>query len=144
LPVIPVPKYCAVYTLRFELFHGMEEVIGSIPIRSTNKSTTCKGNNILDKFHRLNSEAVHTAGTRGARTVRVQVLTPPGTLSRPGQKSLVADATKIVAKIAADPTQGERTWVLLTEAAEGGRGIADTAFGREEFAALAAKKSATT
>ena len=23
-------------------FHGMEEVIGSIPIRSTNKSTTCK------------------------------------------------------------------------------------------------------
>ena len=36
LPVVPVPKYCAVYSLRFELFHGMEEVIGSIPIRSTN------------------------------------------------------------------------------------------------------------
>ncbi len=32
---MPVPKYCAVYILRFELFHGMEEVIGSIPIRST-------------------------------------------------------------------------------------------------------------
>ena len=32
------------------------------------------------------------------------------------------------------------TWVLLTEAAEGGWGIAGTAFGREELAALAAKK----
>jgi hypothetical protein len=31
------------------------------------------------------------------------------------------------------------SWVLLTEAAEGGLGIAGTAFGREEFAALARK-----
>jgi hypothetical protein len=46
--------------------------------------------------------------------------------------------TQIVARIAADPSQGGRTWVLLTEAAEGGWGIAGTAFGREEFAALAA------
>jgi len=30
LPVVPVPKYCAVYILRFELFHGMEEFIRSI------------------------------------------------------------------------------------------------------------------
>lgn len=35
LPVMPVRKYCAVYILRFDSFHGMEEVIGSIPIRST-------------------------------------------------------------------------------------------------------------
>src|SRR6266511_4277926 len=33
-------------------------------------------------------------------------------------------------------SQAARTWVLLTEAAEGGWGIAGTAFGREEFAAL--------
>jgi hypothetical protein len=33
---MPVHKYRAVYILRFETFHGMEEVIGSIPIRSTN------------------------------------------------------------------------------------------------------------
>jgi hypothetical protein len=31
--------------------------------------------------------------------------------------------------------------VLLTEAADGGWGIAGTAFGREEFAALAAKRT---
>jgi hypothetical protein len=35
LPVVPVPKYCTIYNLGFERFHGMEEVIGSIPIRST-------------------------------------------------------------------------------------------------------------
>jgi phenylpyruvate tautomerase PptA (4-oxalocrotonate tautomerase family) len=48
--------------------------------------------------------------------------------------------TQIVARIAGDPNQGSRTWVLLTEAAEGGWGIAGTAFGREEFAAIAATK----
>ena len=95
-------------------------------------------------IHRLDPRAVHTAGTRAARTVRVQVLTPPGALNRAGQKILVAEATEIVAKIAGDPTQGARTWVLLTEAAEGGWGIAGTAFGREEFAALAAGIPPTT
>jgi hypothetical protein len=43
---------------------------------------------------------------------------------------------EIVARISGDPSQAGRTWVLLTEAAEGGWGIAGTAFGREEFAAL--------
>ena len=38
LPVVPVRKYCAVYYLALDSYHGMEEVIGSIPIRSTNKS----------------------------------------------------------------------------------------------------------
>ena len=89
-------------------------------------------------LHGLPPAAVHTAGTGSARTVRVQVLTPPGALTRAGQKSLVAEATEIVAKIAGDPAQAGRAWVLLTEAAEGGWGIAGTAFGREEFAALLA------
>jgi phenylpyruvate tautomerase PptA (4-oxalocrotonate tautomerase family) len=93
-------------------------------------------NNTGAYIHRLHPSAVHTAGTDSARTVRVQVITPPGALNRAGQKSLVAEATAIVAKIAGDPTQAGRTWVLLTEAVEGGWGIAGTAFGREEFAAL--------
>jgi hypothetical protein len=38
LPVVPVYNYCTVNNLRFRSQHGMEEVIGSIPIRSTNKS----------------------------------------------------------------------------------------------------------
>jgi phenylpyruvate tautomerase PptA (4-oxalocrotonate tautomerase family) len=87
-------------------------------------------------IHRMPAAAVHTAGTDAARTVRVQVVTPPAALTRDGQKQLVADATEIVARISGDPSQAGRTWVLLTEAAEGGWGIAGTAFGREEFAAL--------
>jgi phenylpyruvate tautomerase PptA (4-oxalocrotonate tautomerase family) len=45
----------------------------------------------------------------------------------------------IVTRVSGDQTQGSRTWVLLTEAAEGGWGLAGTAFGRQEFAELAAK-----
>ena len=72
----------------------------------------------------------------------MQVVTPPGVLQRAGQKQLVAEVTRIVAKISGDPTQAGRTWVILTEAAEGGWGLSGTAFGREEFAALAAKAAA--
>jgi phenylpyruvate tautomerase PptA (4-oxalocrotonate tautomerase family) len=97
-------------------------------------------NNTGAYIHRLPASAVHTAVGGSPRTVRVQVLTPPGVLNRAGQKQLVAEITQIVARISGDPSQPGRTWVLLTEAAEGGWGIAGTAFGKDEFAALAAKK----
>jgi hypothetical protein len=92
-------------------------------------------------IHRLDPKAVNTAGTRAARTVRVQVLTPPGTLNRAGQQTLVAEVTQIVTKIA-PASQRKAHLGIAHEAAEGGWGIAGTAFGREEFAALAAKPSA--
>jgi phenylpyruvate tautomerase PptA (4-oxalocrotonate tautomerase family) len=88
-------------------------------------------------IHRLPAEAVHTARTDAARTVRVQVLTPPGVLDRAAQKRLVGEITQIITRVAGDPAQATRTWVVLTEAAEGGWGVAGTAFGREELAALA-------
>jgi phenylpyruvate tautomerase PptA (4-oxalocrotonate tautomerase family) len=87
-------------------------------------------------LHRLPADDVHTAATSASATVRVEVLTPPGALDRAGQRAFVADATAIVARHAADPTQGERTWVLLSEAADGGWGVAGTALGAAEFAAL--------
>ena len=90
-------------------------------------------------IHRLPACAVQTHATAQARTVRVQVVTPPGALGRDGQKQLVRDATGIVAAACGDPSQAARTWVILTEAAEGGWGLLGTAFGKEEFAALAAK-----
>lgn len=74
--------------------------------------------------------------------MRVQVITPPGALSRKGQKQLVKEVTEIITKISGDPTQANRTWVLLTEAVEGGWGLAGIAFGRQEFADLAAKAAA--
>ncbi len=99
-------------------------------------------NNTAAFIHRMDPHAVHTAATESARTVRVQVFTPPAALTREGQKQLVKEVTEIVAKISGDPTQASRTWVILTEAAEGGWGISGTAFGRQEFAALAAKAAA--
>ena len=87
-------------------------------------------------IHRLPAAGVHTAGTDRARTVRVQVLTPPDALDRDAQRQFVREATDIVARICGDPTQAARTWVFLTEAAEGGWGVGGTAFGRAEFAAL--------
>jgi hypothetical protein len=35
LPVWPTHNHCIVNNLAFDPYHGMEEVIGSIPIRST-------------------------------------------------------------------------------------------------------------
>ncbi len=98
-------------------------------------------NNTAAYIHRLPLSAVHTAASDQARTVRVQVITPPGAFKREGQKQLVAEATEIIAKVSGDPSQSKRTWVLLTEAAEGGWGIGGTAFGREEFIALRAPKA---
>jgi phenylpyruvate tautomerase PptA (4-oxalocrotonate tautomerase family) len=99
-------------------------------------------NNTGAYLHRMQPQDVQTAASATARTVRVQIVTPPAVLTRDGQKQLVKEVTEIVAKISGDPSQAGRTWVLLTETAEGGWGIAGTAFGREEFAALAAKSQA--
>jgi phenylpyruvate tautomerase PptA (4-oxalocrotonate tautomerase family) len=74
--------------------------------------------------------------------VRIQVITPPGSLNREGQRQLTTEATEIVARIAGDETLRARTWVIITEAAEGGWGLAGTAFGKEEFGALAARAAA--
>ena len=54
LPTVPAHKSCAVYNLAFEAFHGMEEVIGSIPIRSTNQplqNQAYAGSGALPPFH---------------------------------------------------------------------------------------------
>ena len=55
--------------------------------------------------------------------VRVQVLTNAGALDRDKQLAVVARLTEIVAAAADDPTLAERTWVLLTEAPDGGWGL---------------------
>jgi phenylpyruvate tautomerase PptA (4-oxalocrotonate tautomerase family) len=55
--------------------------------------------------------------------VRVQVLTNSGALDRDKQLAVVSRLTEIIAAAADDPTLAERTWVLLTEAPEGGWGL---------------------
>lgn len=56
--------------------------------------------------------------------VRVQVLTNAEALDRDKQLAVVARLTVIVAEAAGDPSLPERTWVLLTEAPDGGWGLA--------------------
>src|SRR5271155_5215108 len=56
--------------------------------------------------------------------VRVQVLTNSGALDRDKQLALVSKLTEIIAAAAGDATLPDRTWVLLTEAPEGGWGLA--------------------
>ena len=53
----------------------------------------------------------------------MQVLTNSGALDRDKQLAVVRQLTDIVAAAAGDPTLADRTWVLLTEAPEGGWGI---------------------
>jgi phenylpyruvate tautomerase PptA (4-oxalocrotonate tautomerase family) len=55
--------------------------------------------------------------------VRVQVLTNAGGLDRDKQIAVVAQLTDLIVKASGDDTIRERTWVLLTEAAEGGWGL---------------------
>jgi len=56
--------------------------------------------------------------------VRVQVLTNVGALNREKQLAVVRQFTDLVAAAAGDPSLTARTWVLLTEAVEGGWGLA--------------------
>ena len=90
-------------------------------------------------LHLMEEESITTAAGDGLRNVRVQIITPPNALSRAGQIQLVREISGIIAKHAGDPSQAERTWIVLTEAAEGGWGIAGTAYGKGEFLALAKK-----
>ena len=55
--------------------------------------------------------------------VRVQVLTNAGALDRDKQLAVVSQLTGIVSAAAGDATLADRTWVLLTEAPEGGWGL---------------------
>jgi phenylpyruvate tautomerase PptA (4-oxalocrotonate tautomerase family) len=82
--------------------------------------------------------------------VRVQVLTNAGALDRDKQLAVVRQLTDIIAAAAGDPTLVDRTWVLLTEAPEGGWGLKGHAntnaelvtAARAQIAGLSAKSSA--
>ena len=69
--------------------------------------------------------------------VRVQVLTNTGALDRDKQLAVVEQLTHIVADAAGDPSLVERTWVLLTEAVQGGWGLAGHANTNDELVAAA-------
>ena len=69
--------------------------------------------------------------------VRIQVLTNAGALDRRKQLAVVERLTKIAADAADDPSQVGRTWVLLTEAPDGGWGLGGHAHTNNELVAAA-------
>ena len=69
--------------------------------------------------------------------VRVQVLTNAGALDRDKQLAVVSQFTDLVASASGDPSFSDRTWVLLTEAVEGGWGLWGHAHTNAELVAAA-------
>jgi len=69
--------------------------------------------------------------------VRVQVLTNAGALDRDKQLAVVSRLTTLVADAAGDSSLSDRTWVLLTEAPDGGWGLAGHANTNQELVAAA-------
>ena len=89
--------------------------------------------------------ADHLANVDGDGTyVRVQVLTNAGALNRDKQLAAVRQLTDVIARAAGDPSLTERTWVLLTEAPEGGWGLAGHANTNAELVAAARAQLAKT
>ncbi len=69
--------------------------------------------------------------------VRIQVLTNSGALDRSKQLAVVERLTSIAADAADDPSLASRTWVLLTEAPDGGWGLRGHANTNQELVAAA-------
>jgi phenylpyruvate tautomerase PptA (4-oxalocrotonate tautomerase family) len=69
--------------------------------------------------------------------VRIQVLTNAGALDRGKQLAVVERLTDIAVKAAGDPGLANRTWVLLTEAPDGGWGLSGHANTNDELVAAA-------
>ncbi len=69
--------------------------------------------------------------------MRIQVLTNSGALDRSKQLAVVERLTSIAADAADDPSLASRTWVLLTEAPDGGWGLRGHANTNQELVAAA-------
>ena len=92
--------------------------------------------------HELPAGAISDVNGSGDH-VRIQVLTNAGALDRAKQLAVTAELTALVAEAAGDPSLAERTWVLLTEAVEGGWGLHGVAHTNEEIVAAARAEIAT-
>jgi phenylpyruvate tautomerase PptA (4-oxalocrotonate tautomerase family) len=79
-------------------------------------------NNTAGFVHELPSGSISNVAGE-SNYIRVQVLTPVGVLDRDKQLGVVKELTDIVTAASGDPTQADRTWVLITESPEGGWGI---------------------
>jgi phenylpyruvate tautomerase PptA (4-oxalocrotonate tautomerase family) len=108
---------------------------------------TVEGVPDISMFRQNTAAFIHQLGTDcisnvdgDSSYIRVQVLTNASALTREKQLGVVEQLTAIVAAAAGDPTLADRTWVLLTEAPDGGWGLSGHANTNEELV-LAARHS---
>jgi len=88
--------------------------------------------------HELPADSLSNA--RGdTNYVRVEVLTPVGILDREKKLGVVREMTEIIAAAAGDKSVADRTWVLISEAPDGGWGINGQALLNSEIADNARK-----
>ena len=119
MPMIDVyataDTFAHVDRLATELAHALTVIEGvpDIPLFRQNTAAF---------IHDLPEGALSNADGEG-NYVRVQVLTNAGALDRDKQLAVVRQFTDLISAAADDPSLGERTWVLLTEAIEGGWGL---------------------
>jgi phenylpyruvate tautomerase PptA (4-oxalocrotonate tautomerase family) len=89
-------------------------------------------------IHELPADSLSNA--RGdTNYVRIEILTPVGILDREKKLGVVREMTDIVAAAAGDPSVADRTWVLISEAPDGGWGINGHAYLNSEIADSARK-----
>jgi phenylpyruvate tautomerase PptA (4-oxalocrotonate tautomerase family) len=82
--------------------------------------------------------AGHVSNVDGeSNYIRVQVLTNASALDRDKQLAVVEQFTELISKAAGDPAYAKRTWVLLTEAPDGGWGLWGHAHTNAELVAAA-------
>jgi phenylpyruvate tautomerase PptA (4-oxalocrotonate tautomerase family) len=95
-------------------------------------------------FRKNTAAFVHQMPVGDADWIRIQVLTNAGALDREKQLVAVAELTRVASEAANDPTLADRTWVLLTEAPDGGWGIGGHAYLNDELIAAARAELGTT
>jgi phenylpyruvate tautomerase PptA (4-oxalocrotonate tautomerase family) len=82
--------------------------------------------------HELPEQAISNVDGDSA-CIRVQVLTNLGALDRGKQLAVVAQFTALINAAPGDRSAGERVWVLLTEAVDGGWGLNGHAYTNPEL-----------
>jgi len=93
-------------------------------------------NNTAAFIHQMPANTLSNVAGDADR-IRIQVLTNAAALDREKQLAAVAELTRVASEAANDPSSAERTWVLLTEAPDGGWGIGGHAYLNEELIAAA-------
>ena len=78
-------------------------------------------------LHLLPGARVTSGGKADSGIVRIEILTPPGSLTQTQRQGITNDATRVVVELA-EGLRPERVWVLFREASDGGWGIGGHAF----------------